>query len=210
MTSRVSLQFTLSRPLSSFKITYLKNHRGRCHCMVTFFAMKMKLFISYYRLCPAGARYFLTWKYHMQCKLFLLESWQVWDSTTSKTSTEILDSWRSVCDCEDGPFWKERKISASWELHVQKILKTFLHLCKCQVVQKCFGFSILKKFENSLEQGTELPCALLKFGLVRAVVGLHLLTSHEITIYISCSKKRRCCHTELSIVVYFVPKFTVM
>lgn len=92
MTSRVSLQFTLSRPLSSFKITYLKNHRGRCHCMVTFFAMKMKLFISYYRLCPAGARYFLTWKYHMQCKLFLLESWQVWDSTTSKTSTEILDS----------------------------------------------------------------------------------------------------------------------
>lgn len=118
--------------------------------------------------------------------------------------------WRSVCDCEDGPFWKERKISASWELHVQKILKTFLHLCKCQVVQKCFGFSILKKFENSLEQGTELPCALLKFGLVRAVVGLHLLTSHEITIYISCSKKRRCCHTELSIIVYFVPKFTVM
>lgn len=78
-------------------MTYLKNHRGRWHCMVTFFAMKMRLFISSYRVCPAEIYcfflfVFLTWKYHMQTKPFLLDSWHVQGSTTLKTSTETLDS----------------------------------------------------------------------------------------------------------------------
>lgn len=163
MTSRVSLQFTLSRSLSSFKMTYLKNHRGRWHCMVTFFAMKMRLFISSYRVCPAEIYCFFLFVCFFNMEVphadLTLPTWIMACPGQHHFKNFHWDFglWRNICYCGDGPFQQERKISASWELQVQKVLKTYLHLCKCHIVQKCFGFSILKSLKTHLNKALSYP-----------------------------------------------------